>query len=153
MLFAAIFTTACLSTTDVPPPGPPSNPATDSFAASLNIKLDSMRKLNDDLYIQDLITPDSGRTAQAGDSLSAEYTLWLPNGAQIETTDGHGVFEFRLGVGRVIAGWDQGVLGMTVGGVRRLVIGSNLGFGPNPPVGIPPNSTLVFQVKLDGVIE
>ena len=148
MMLTAIFSTACLGTTDVPPPGPPSNPATDTFATSLNIHLDSMRKLNNDLYILDLTPGDTGKVAQVGDSLTAEYTLWLANGLKIETNVGGQPFPFHLGAGEVIAGWDQGIVGMAVGGKRRLVIGSNLGFGPNANGPIPPNSTLVFEVHL-----
>jgi FKBP-type peptidyl-prolyl cis-trans isomerase FkpA len=100
----------------------------------------------------------TGATAAAGNTLTVNYTGWLydanaaqNHGNQFDSSMGAGrsPFVFRLGVGQVIAGWDQGVLGMKVGGKRTLIIPSALGYGS---VGagslIPPNSALVFDVEL-----
>ena len=94
----------------------------------------------------------TGATATQGRMVTVAYTGWLydptkpeSKGAQFDTSTN---FSFQLGVGRVIAGWDQGVLGMKVGGQRRLVIPPNLGYGSQMVNSIPPNSTLVFDVML-----
>ena len=94
----------------------------------------------------------TGATATQGRTVMVSYTGWLydptrpeSKGAQFDTSTN---FSFQLGVGRVIAGWDQGVVGMKVGGQRRLVIPPNLGYGSQMVGSIPPNSTLVFDVML-----
>jgi peptidylprolyl isomerase len=104
------------------------------------------------LQVQDL-TPGDGAAAKPGDFLVVDYTGWLTvNGRQGEKFDSsldRGVpFSVRLGYGRVIAGWDQGLLGMKVGGTRRLVIPPELGYGAVKSGLIPPNSTLMFDVIL-----
>jgi FKBP-type peptidyl-prolyl cis-trans isomerase len=94
----------------------------------------------------------TGPTATAGRIVTVSYTGWLydptkpeSKGAQFDSSNN---FSFQLGVGRVIAGWDQGVVGMKVGGQRRLVIPPNLGYGSQMVGSIPPNSTLVFDIML-----
>ena len=101
-----------------------------------------------------------GDVATAGKNVSVHYTGWLYDAA---APDHHGTkfdssrdrnepFVFPLGGGRVIAGWDQGVAGMKVGGQRTLIIPANLGYGARGAGGvIPPNATLVFDVELLGV--
>jgi FKBP-type peptidyl-prolyl cis-trans isomerase len=79
------------------------------------------------------------------------YTGWLLNKKKFDSSVDRGQpFDFPLGQGRVIKGWDEGVATMKVGGKRRLVIPPNLGYGPGgtPDGTIPPNSTLVFDVEL-----
>jgi len=125
-----------------------SNPAGETFAASLGVNISAMTKKSDALYTQDLVA-GSGAVASAGDSLSVTYTGWLTNGTQFDSNVGKAPLRFRLGVGRVIPGWDQGLVGMRVGGTRRLVIGSALGYGSDGfPPAIPGNATLVFTVTL-----
>lgn len=102
----------------------------------------------------------TGDLATAGKSVSVHYTGWLYDAAAPDhhgrkfdsSRDRNEPFEFPLGAGRVIPGWDQGVAGMQVGGQRTLVIPSNMGYGARGAGGvIPPNATLVFDVELLGV--
>ncbi|MBK5913535.1 FKBP-type peptidyl-prolyl cis-trans isomerase [Rhodocyclus purpureus] len=91
-----------------------------------------------------------GATAAAGQMVSVHYTGWLTSGAKFDSSlDRKQAFRFQLGARQVIAGWDEGVAGMRVGGVRKLTIPSHLGYGPRGAGGvIPPNATLVFEVEL-----
>ncbi|HEX8947270.1 MAG TPA: FKBP-type peptidyl-prolyl cis-trans isomerase [Candidatus Paceibacterota bacterium] len=92
----------------------------------------------------------SGTVAQAGDSVTVEYVGALPDGTVFDSTQAHGgkPFTFTLGTGQVIAGWDEGVAGMKVGGVRKLVVPPALGYGSQQYGPIPANATLTFEVKL-----
>jgi FKBP-type peptidyl-prolyl cis-trans isomerase FkpA len=100
----------------------------------------------------------TGEEAKAGTYVTVHYTGWLQNedgsaGNKFDSSkDRNDPFEFPLGAGHVIKGWDQGVEGMKVGGVRKLVIPSSLGYGARGAGGvIPPNATLIFEVELLGV--
>jgi FKBP-type peptidyl-prolyl cis-trans isomerase len=101
------------------------------------------------LQYTDLAEGD-GEEAQAGNNVSVHYTGWLTDGTKFDSSvDRNQPFQFPLGAGRVIAGWDEGVCGMKVGGKRKLTIPSDLGYGPTGAGGvIPPNATLVFEVEL-----
>jgi FKBP-type peptidyl-prolyl cis-trans isomerase len=98
----------------------------------------------------------TGAEAAAGRTVTVNYTGWLyaatqpeQKGQQFDTSTGRGPFSFVLGAGRVIQGWDRGVAGMRVGGLRRLVIPPDLAYGAQgAPPSIPPNATLVFDVEL-----
>ncbi len=94
----------------------------------------------------------TGPEAMNGDMLNVNYTGWLydPNASENKGTQfDSGNFPFILGAGRVIEGWDRGVLGMRVGGHRRIVIPPELGYGANgSPPQIPGNATLLFEVEL-----
>lgn len=92
----------------------------------------------------------TGAEAKAGQTATVHYTGWLTDGKKFDSSKDRGQpFSFPLGGGRVIKGWDEGVQGMKVGGVRRLTIPPQLGYGPSGAGGvIPPNATLVFEVEL-----
>ncbi len=92
----------------------------------------------------------TGAEAKSGQSVSVHYTGTLTNGSKFDSSrDRKDPFDFQLGAGMVIKGWDQGVAGMKVGGRRKLTIPPELGYGAGgyPPV-IPPNSTLIFDIEL-----
>lgn len=92
----------------------------------------------------------AGAEAKKGQRVSVHYTGRLTDGAKFDSSvDRNEAFQFMLGAGQVIRGWDEGVPGMKVGGKRKLTIPADMGYGSRgyPPV-IPPNATLVFDVEL-----
>lgn len=112
---------------------------------------------------QDITTPSglkyhdikvgNGASPRQGQTVFVHYTGWLTNGSKFDSSRDRGQpFDFPLGQGRVIKGWDEGVASMKIGGRRKLTIPSDLGYGPRgmPPV-IPPNATLIFDVELLGI--
>ena len=108
------------------------------------------------LQYEDTVVGD-GATAASGQHVTVHYTGWLYQdgaaGRKFDSSKDRGQpFEFSLGAGMVIRGWDEGVAGMRVGGTRRLVISPELGYGARGAGGvIPPNATLLFEVELLGV--
>jgi FKBP-type peptidyl-prolyl cis-trans isomerase len=93
-----------------------------------------------------------GALAESGKNVSVHYTGWLVDGTKFDSSvDRNEPFNFRLGTGAVIRGWDEGVKGMRVGGKRKLTIPADLGYGAQGAGPIPPNATLVFDVELLGV--
>jgi FKBP-type peptidyl-prolyl cis-trans isomerase FkpA len=92
----------------------------------------------------------TGPAAKSGDRVTVHYTGWLTDGTKFDSSrDAGKPFSFPLGAGRVIPGWDKGVVGMKVGGKRKLTIPSDLGYGEQGAGGaIPPNATLKFDVEL-----
>jgi len=92
----------------------------------------------------------TGAVAQVGQHVIVDYTGWLTNGKKFDSSVGTGKpFDFMLGAGQVIKGWDEGVAGMKVGGKRQLRIPPDLAYGPaGYTTVIPPNSTLIFDVRL-----
>ncbi len=92
----------------------------------------------------------TGAVAKSGDNVQVHYTGWLTDGTKFDSSVDRGSpFAFKLGAGRVIKGWDEGVAGMKVGGKRKLTIPPDLGYGARGAGGaIPPNAQLVFDVEL-----
>ncbi len=105
-----------------------------------------------ELEIEDQIVGD-GEEAVAGQTVEVHYTGWLTDGSKFDSSlDRDQTFSFKLGDGQVIAGWDQGVAGMKIGGARKLTIPPEMGYGERGAGGvIPPNATLVFKVELIGL--
>lgn len=124
--------------------------------SSLSANGDSPGKISGDMITTtsglkylDLVA-GKGAEAKTGDTVSVHYTGWLADGTKFDSSVDRGTpFEFILGAGRVIRGWDEGVTGMKVGGKRRLEIPPDLAYGIDgyPPV-IPQNATLTFEVEL-----
>jgi FKBP-type peptidyl-prolyl cis-trans isomerase len=119
------------------------------FSAALGVDTAAMTRTPSGLRYQD-VSVGSGTQATAGKTVSVHYTGWLPNGEKFDSSrDRNQPFGFTLGAGQVIAGWDEGVAGMKVGGRRKLVIPPDLGYGTaGAPPDIPPGATLVFDVEL-----
>lgn len=101
------------------------------------------------LEISDVIV-GTGQVANSQQQVEVHYTGWLMDGTKFDSSlDRGSPFAFKLGAGSVIPGWDQGVVGMKVGGKRRLVIPPQLAYGERGfPGAIPPNATLVFEIEL-----
>jgi FKBP-type peptidyl-prolyl cis-trans isomerase len=92
--------------------------------------------------------PAGAAVCKFGDTVSMEYTGWLTNGTKFDSSVGKDPYVFKLGAGRVIQGWDLGIPGMAVGEVRKLVLPPDLAYGSQGQGAIPPDATLIFQVKL-----
>jgi peptidylprolyl isomerase len=92
----------------------------------------------------------SGPLPVSGKPVKVHYTGWLENGTKFDSSVDHGQpFVFTIGAGEVIPGWDEGVMGMKVGGKRKLIVPPQLGYGAAGAGGvIPPNATLIFEVEL-----
>lgn len=106
-------------------------------------------------YAQIDLRVGTGADALPGRTLTVHYTGWLydpaqpeSKGRQFESSVGGPPYSFPLGAGRVIRGWDQGVVGMRVGGLRRLILPPELAYGSTGQGAIPPNATLVFEVEV-----
>lgn len=132
--------------------GSPTSPTPPTTPTSPSVGLDVPFSTED-------LTVGTGPEAMNGETLSVHYTGWLydPNatenkGMQFDSSRSGDPFSFVLGARGVIAGWDQGVLGMRVGGLRRLVIPPELGYGDSGvPPAIPGDATLLFEVELLGI--
>jgi FKBP-type peptidyl-prolyl cis-trans isomerase FkpA len=138
LTLAALAVVSCAA-----PPAPALEDA--KYAASLMVDIGASTKVGS-MYIRDL-TVGSGASADAGQLVTMRYTGWLIDGAQFDSNQAEG-FQFRIGGGRVIGGWDLGVRGMLVGGTRQLIIPPSLGYGEEGTGGIPGNSILVFNVTM-----
>jgi FKBP-type peptidyl-prolyl cis-trans isomerase FkpA len=126
------------------------DPSKVSYADSLHVDLNAMEHRESGLYLQD-VQVGTGDEATLGRRVTVNYTGWLPDGKQFDSSKSAGrtPYSFTPGEGRVIDGWEEGIVGMKVGGLRKLVIPSSLGYGEaGSGSAIPPNSVLVFDVEL-----
>ena len=126
-------------------------PETLKYADELKVDLSQMTRTASGLYYLDRTT-GTGAVAKMGDVVSVGYVGTLADGSVFDRSGMGSPYQFTLGQGEVILGWDEGIQGMKVGGRRLLVIRPSLGYGPDSPgADIPPNATLVFDVTLDRV--
>jgi FKBP-type peptidyl-prolyl cis-trans isomerase FkpA len=117
------------------------------FAEALNVHLDQMVKRASGLYVQDL-TMGTGTFASRGRTAVVRYTGWRADGKRFD----EGEITITLGTRQTIAAWEEGLLGMRVGGKRRLVVPPNLGYGARGAGSdIPPNTVLVFDMTLNSI--
>ena len=119
----------------------------DRYVRALGVDLDSMTMRYNGLYVRDL-TVGEGARVDSGDVATVHYTGWLPNGEEFDSSRERSPYDVAVGYGRVIEGWDQGLVGMREGGRRQLVIPPALGYGASGRGSIPGNATLVFDVEL-----
>jgi FKBP-type peptidyl-prolyl cis-trans isomerase FkpA len=143
--------------TPTPAPPPPASPDTAGKPAPRTPNASVPAAPAKPAYTRTDLQVGTGREAQKGKGLSVHYTGWLYDpakadmkGRMFDTSKGRGQFDFVLGAGQVIPGWDQGFDGMKIGGRRRLIIPPALGYGVDGAGGgiIPPNATLIFEMEL-----
>lgn len=126
----------------------PVTPVQGQNAPTVTSTVSNSQTLPDGLKIEDEKI-GTGAEVKSGDTISINYLGTLENGQKFDSSYDRGVpFETQIGVGQVIKGWDEGVVGMRVGGKRRLTIPSSLGYGNQAVGSIPANSTLIFEVEL-----
>jgi FKBP-type peptidyl-prolyl cis-trans isomerase len=119
-----------------------------TYAPSLNVDFSKMTRTASGLYIRDL-TVGTGAEARAGSTVRVTYSGWLHDGTLFDSrTDPSDPLVVLLGAGMVIPAWDEGLVGMRVGGLRQLVVPPSLGYGNRAIGPIPANSVLVFDVGL-----
>lgn len=105
-------------------------------------------KLDSGLQYKDIVV-GTGQETKTGNLVSVHYTGWLTDGTKFDSSVDRGQpFDFSIGAGNVIKGWDDGVVGMRIGGSRILVIPPNMAYGPQEQGSIPANATLVFEIVL-----
>jgi len=122
------------------------------YAPDLGIDIGRMAALPSGLHMRDLEV-GSGEIAVTGRTVRVIYTGWLPNGVEFDSNMDGQPMAFVLGVGDAMAGWEEGITGMRAGGRRSLVIPPALGYGERGLPGvIPPNSTLIYDIRLEEVI-
>lgn len=141
LLSIAVLAAAVASCEPSAPPGP-SYPAEQTYAASLGVDLSTFVKVDTNLYYKDLVV-GTGATASAASTVTIAYTGYLVDGTSFDNSA-----DYTSALTQLIAGWQIGVPGMKIGGTRRLVIGSNYGYGSQDKGTIPPRSTLVFDIQL-----
>jgi hypothetical protein len=152
---------ACTSLTEPPPPEPVASatvaaaPATAAAIPSASAPAPqpsaapSAPAGPEPPFSETTLSPGKGAAAKDGDKVRVHYVGTLLSGQKFDSSrDRNQPFDFTLGRGMVIKGWDQGVKGMKAGEKRKLVIPSPMAYGPQGRPGIPPNSTLVFEVEL-----
>ncbi|MEO7095838.1 MAG: FKBP-type peptidyl-prolyl cis-trans isomerase [Polyangiales bacterium] len=150
VLSSLMLPAAIVACTDDPPPKTAKNVDPTPTASDSYGQLTAIPKVEK----EDLVV-GTGVEAKAGSAVKVDYTGTLIDGTKFDSSKDRGTpFSFVIGSGQVIKGWEQGVVGMKVGGRRKLTIPSELGYGREgrPPT-IPPNATLVFDIELLFVVE
>jgi FKBP-type peptidyl-prolyl cis-trans isomerase len=161
LVVAALLLTACAKLTEPPKPEPaepeqkqaptakPADQKPQEQQPQPAASAPPAAPTNEKLEIKDLQV-GKGAEAKTGDTVSVHYVGTLPDGKEFDQSKKRGKpFDFQLGAGQVIKGWDEGVKGMKVGGKRKLVIPPGMGYGARGvPGAIPPNSNLIFEVEL-----
>ena len=117
-----------------------------AFAPSLEIDLADFTLLDSGVYIQDEVV-GGGASAELGTTLDLRYTGWLSNGTEFDA----GTFAFLMGSNQVIPGFEFGIVGMKVGGVRRMIIPPALAYGARGSGPVPGGAIVIFRVELDSV--
>ncbi|MFL5616463.1 MAG: FKBP-type peptidyl-prolyl cis-trans isomerase [Gemmatimonadaceae bacterium] len=144
-LVLTITLTACLTSPDKCAAINPSNPATETYASSLNIDLSQMSKTVNGVYTQDVVV-GSGQTLSQPTNVQVYYVAYLPDGTVVDQQlQKPFLFDLRT---ITAAGVLDGMLGMNVGGRRRMVVPSELALGACGHGPIPPNSTLIYEIEL-----
>ena len=148
LLVAGLVVTGACGSSDTTGPVPDPDITMTTFAPALGIDLSKMTKTASGLYFRDL-TVGTGATVLVGKRVSIHYIGWLSSGTQFDANQpGSSPFQFTVGTGQVIPGFDEGVRGMAIGGRRQLIIPPSLGYGSTASGPIPANSILVFQIDL-----
>jgi FKBP-type peptidyl-prolyl cis-trans isomerase len=143
LLFGALTLTACLNTTA--PPNDPSDPATETFASNLHVDIATMQKTTNGVYYRDVVV-GSGPALSAPVQVVVTYVVFLKDGVLVDSGN-----QLPLDLAGQPFGLQEGMLGMQAGGERLIVVPSALGYG-NVQVGpIPPNSTLVYDIRLEEI--
>jgi len=136
------------SITQAPITTTPADAIINTQPATAGANMDNVKTTEGGLQIQDL-TVGTGKEVKSGDTVTVNYLGTLVDGTKFDSSyDRNQPFTTQIGVGQVIKGWDEGIVGMKVGGKRKLTIPAALGYGSQPAGSIPPNSTLVFEVEL-----
>jgi FKBP-type peptidyl-prolyl cis-trans isomerase len=125
----------------------PSDPAQLFYAPELEVNLADFERTSSGLYIEDLEIGE-GPIARRTSRVWIEYVGWLPDGTVFDGNVGGDPYNLRLGGNEVIRGWNEGIVGMRRGGIRRLVVPPRLAYGSQRRGDIPPGSTLVFYIEL-----
>jgi peptidylprolyl isomerase len=129
----------------------PTNAIITTQPATAGANMDNVITTEGGLQIQDL-TVGIGQEVKSGDTVTVNYLGTLTNGTKFDSSyDRNQPFTTQIGVGQVIQGWDKGIVGMKVGGKRKLIIPAALGYGSQPTGSIPADSTLIFEVELVSV--
>lgn len=140
LLLVAIVIPACAQKEQTPP--------ANKNAGAAPVAANAVKTPSGLSYVD--LVPGTGPSPVAGKPVKVHYTGWLENGTKFDSSVDRGQpFVFAIGAGQVIPGWDEGVMSMKVGGKRKLIIPSQLGYGAEGAGGvIPPNATLIFEVEL-----